>query len=104
MYCCSPTWAPKYELIQVPGSRPIVDTTANTQNGIGLIPNRYEMMSFGKPGIRYRMKQRIAPSASRMKFILFQWCSESHGRISGSPHIRPRPKHTRVPKVRPSVE
>src|SRR4029453_3021696 len=104
MYCCSPTCAPKYEVIQVPGSRPTVETPAKTQNGIGLIPNRYEMMSFGNPGIRYRMKQRIAPSASMMKFILFQGCSESHGRIRGSPHIRPRPKQASVPMVRPSEE
>ena len=52
MYCWSPTWAPKYEEIHVPGIRPTVETTAKTQNGIGLMPKRYEMMSFGKPGIR----------------------------------------------------
>ena len=62
------------------------------------------MMSFGKPGIRYRMKQRIAPSASRMKFIRFQWCSLSHGRTSGSPHSRPIPKQRSVPSVSPIDE
>ena len=40
MYCCSATWAPKYEESTVPGSRPAVETTAKTQNGIGLIPKR----------------------------------------------------------------
>ena len=62
------------------------------------------MMSFGKPGIRYRMKQMIAPSASRMKFIFSQWCSLSHGRISGSPHLRPTQKQNSVPTVSPIVE
>src|SRR5215470_16371555 len=104
MYCCSATCAPKYDDTHVPGILATVDTTANSQKGIGLIPNRYEMMSFGKPGIRYRMKQMMAPSASRMKFIFSQWCSLSQGRISGSPHSRPSKKHTSVPKVRPIVE
>src|SRR4029450_3626584 len=35
------------------------------------------------------MKQMIAPSASRMKLIRFQWCSLSHGRTSGSRATRP---------------
>ena len=46
----------------------------------------------------------MAPSASMMKFIFSQWCSESHGRISGSPHNRPSAKHTSVPNVSPIVE
>src|SRR5712691_4795744 len=104
MYCCSPTLAPKYDDIHVPGMRPNVDTTANSQKGIGLMPKRYEMMSFGNPGMRYRMKHRIAPSASRMKLSRFQLCSLSHGRTSGSPHLRPTQKHTSVPTVSPSVE
>src|SRR3989442_11610348 len=104
MYCCSATCAPKYDEIQVPGRRPTVEITANTQNGIGLMPKRYEMMSFGKPGIRYRMRQMIAPSASRMKLMRFQLCSESHGRTSGSPHLRPTQKQKSVPTVRPIVE
>src|SRR5215470_17948056 len=104
MYCCSATCAPKYDDTHVPGIRATVEMTANNQNGIGLIPNRYEMMSFGKPGIRYKMKQMIAPSASRMKFIWFQWCSLSHGRTRGSPHLRPTQKQNSVPAVRPIVE
>ena len=98
------TWVSSYFGAHVAGIRATVDTIANSQNGIGLIPKRYERMSFGKPGIRYRMKQMIAPSASRMKLIRFQWCSLSHGRTSGSPHLRPTQKQNRVPTVRPIVE
>src|SRR5262245_33958825 len=104
MYCCSATCAPKYEEIHVPGTRPTVETMAKTQKGIGLMPNRYEMMSFGNPGIRYRMKQMMAPSASMMKLIFSQWCYESQGRIQARPHSRPSAKQTSVPNVRPIVE
>src|ERR1700741_497259 len=104
MYCCSATCAPKYDETHVPGIRATVEMTANSQNGIGLIPNRYEMMSFGKPGIRYKMKQMMAPSASRMKFIWFHGGTRSRGRPSGSPHLRPTQKQKSVPTVRPIVE
>ena len=50
------------------------------------------------------MKQRIAPSASMMKFIRLQLCSLSQGRMSGSPHSRPSPKQISVPIVSPVVE
>ncbi len=50
------------------------------------------------------MKQRMAPSASRMKFNRFQCCSGSHGRTSGSPHLRPMAKQVSVPMVSPMVE
>ncbi len=50
------------------------------------------------------MKQMIAPSASMMKLIRFQWCSLSHGRTRGSPHLRPTQKQKSVPSVSPMVE
>src|SRR5438552_360138 len=37
MYCCSPTCAPKYDEIHVPGRRPIVDPPANTPRAHGLL-------------------------------------------------------------------
>ena len=34
----------------------------------------------------------------------FQWCLLSHGRTSGSPHLRPTQKQLSVPIVRPIDE
>jgi hypothetical protein len=46
----------------------------------------------------------MAPSASTMKLSRRQYRSLSHGRTSGSPHLRPMAKQTSVPTVSPAVE